>query len=612
MHLPDEPILDALEQNLSQQEVARVLVGALKALDAPGRARLCSWLGEDTADTVRRVFGLLDGDAQPDAPAVRPGLSKAKVLEQWERACSDWEGAILEADDEEGAFVEREDRWDPPFFDVFALSARLEDIAERLAPLIERVVEARLDPEFDVSEQILESVYEIGSGLPEWFSEPDWSGFFGPQVTRCVLAGRWFAMRSEADRPDADLAFAFIDGLRTKEETAVRWTLHGDALVDFVLGMTEEAQRAILDGLQRDEHAPRWATVLGLPRMSWFKLRQALAKRWNPARFLSLCRAYIGQEWELALPVLEGFIARGAYEDAEEVIEEALDALLDHASGEPWSPTTALISEHRSRRSRWRPETELPRLLRCWATVAERMGKAELRGALRIQESVCEDADHWDAILDTFADVRRDGHEAVVERLFSEWKFLVSRRCISWGFDDVREPGAGWIPLLLDGARAGDEGSEAFVVALSDWIWRAGADADTFRSASESIKLLTLDLGLDAALHDLSPSLRDCLTTPFDHVSDLDARRRDWLGRLGAAKAWPALVEVWRRQVAQMVPDPGAARGSRYDPCACWLAAVYELNRKAYDEILAAWQRDHRRRRNLWKAISARGLPVPK
>jgi hypothetical protein len=70
------------------------------------------------------------------------------------------------------------------------------------------------------------------------------------------------------------------------------------------------------------------------------------------------------------------------------------------------------------------------------------------------------------------------------------------------------------------------------------------------------------------------------------------------------------VFEFWRRHAANLVPDPASATGSSYDDCAEWLAAVFELDSEAYQQLLHEWAGPHARRRNLWLAITRKRLPL--
>ena len=82
----------------------------------------------------------------------------------------------------------------------------------------------------------------------------------------------------------------------------------------------------------------------------------------------------------------------------------------------------------------------------------------------------------------------------------------------------------------------------------------------------------------------------------------------------GAAFGWcpliPELLQFWMRNIGRLVPDPAASRGSDYRNCADWAQALRELNPTSSTELLHEWSVAHHRRRNLWRALGAKGLSV--
>jgi hypothetical protein len=62
--------------------------------------------------------------------------------------------------------------------------------------------------------------------------------------------------------------------------------------------------------------------------------------------------------------------------------------------------------------------------------------------------------------------------------------------------------------------------------------------------------------------------------------------------------------------VTFFVPDPGDTTGD-YAQCADWLAAAHDLNPTAAKELLVRWASTHHLKRNLWRDLAQRGVPMP-
>jgi hypothetical protein len=90
-------ILNRLSAGLSEQEIRRVLAGALNSLDHAGVDRLLKRVGNETAAALRRILHR-DSSKRPPVPG------KAKIKEEWEKAWDEWNSLIAEASHEEGQY----------------------------------------------------------------------------------------------------------------------------------------------------------------------------------------------------------------------------------------------------------------------------------------------------------------------------------------------------------------------------------------------------------------------------------------------------------------------------------------------------------------------------
>ena len=87
--------------------------------------------------------------------------------------------------------------------------------------------------------------------------------------------------------------------------------------------------------------------------------------------------------------------------------------------------------------------------------------------------------------------------------------------------------------------------------------------------------------------------------------------RRKWLERLGVSSLTAELLAFWKRNAHRMAPDPGGVMGADYKSCADWARALWEINPASCERLLAQWSVVHQRRRNLWRALRTKGLPIP-
>jgi hypothetical protein len=168
-----------------------------------------------------------------------------------------------------------------------------------------------------------------------------------------------------------------------------------------------------------------------------------------------------------------------------------------------------------------------------------------------------------------------------------------------------------WVRLLA-GATKTDMDAPAFLGAMRRWIARVDKVSGGFEQCKGSLATLLLDL--DSGQHLLKeqcPRLRRLLEREHRGGDALERSRRRRLQRLGGRVLLPEVMVLLKKHAATLVPDPAGDYGSNYDSCSEWMAAVHELSPEGAGKLLRRWQEVHHRRRNLWKALSSRGLSGP-
>jgi len=580
----EEALLEALSQALSEEEIQRVLAGALLELDPAGRKRLAERLDEDTAAALRQVL-------EPGRKKPRPGVNK--VLQEWDRAWSDWNDCVFESGTEDGRYVLQDAHWEAPYLDSSALAADLEPIAARMRELLPRVVDEDLAPEFSFRAALEETAQEIGSGLPEWINDPE-GCYFEPQVTECLLEWEWRVGRREGRHP-----FEIVDRICRLEASLEDASLDGEAIAGFVLDLGDRNQQAILAGITDHRHDGPWPRVLRDVYSGWFVLHQELARRWDAEQFLAVCLANIEQNWKLALPPVKDLLRRKAFGEAQSLIEKAVASLLHLGPGEAWDPRQGLLIQHPMQRYRVEDRPARGRLLEAWRKVALGLGQEDVAGALQLQAELLARWEDWDTALEAFRQAEGPAGTAACELLFADWRRRVSEVTVGTA--------EGWVPGLADAARADD--AAVFHRAVRSWLKQI-EEAGDLEPSLRPLGELSVILDPGSKLKRASPALHALLSRGPEKKGKLAGSVRRWVRRLRGRDLLPEVLAFWKRNAALLVPDPAHAGGSDYTRCAEWLAVVLDLDPPTYTRILQDWSVRHRRRRNLWQALREKRLPL--
>ena len=591
-----EGLRTALESALTQKEITQLATAALVSLDDAGKRKLIESLAPESADAIR-PFLSNDPGKKPKALASKPKAGNAKIRELWEGLWSEWNDCIFEAEDEDGKYVHQDAHWEPPFFDSSEVASDLEEIAKRMYEFIDRVWVDDLAPDLSFIEELREAAASIGSGLPEWFDPPE-GIYFGTQVTRCLLEWEWRRARQEELN-----VFGFAERIRDLEKSVRDGSLDDNAIVTFFTALPEEDQREVFIGLDGHRTSKMWATVLEDARSGWFLLYQRLARKWNRARFAETSRTHIAQDWTLALPLIAEQIRKKAYPEALSLIDDALKSLLPLQPGKQWNPTREFLIHRRPLDSLPEWQTKSFRLLGYWQKVAIAKGDREIASALGVQCAIGSKWEDWDKAIEAF-----DKATPSCDMLFKAWQSMVAQASLRTGSRDGDLPFE-WIVALAEAAKNRRNGPW-FMSAVSSWLTRVEATPRDVVICEHSLAALLLDLDhgqQQLGLH--YPKLKKLLEGLDHGTEELQRSRRLWIGRLAGPTLFSEVLEWMRRNMASSVPDPGHAHESHYEIYGDWMAAVLEFAPDEYWKVMRRWREVHHRRRNLWKALSKRGLP---
>ncbi len=593
----EEDILNRLSAGLSEQEIRRVLAGALNSLDHSGVDRLLKQVGHETATALRRVLHA-DSSKRPPVPG------KAKVKEEWEKTWDDWNSLIAEASHEEGQYVIQEHHWEEPYFDPGSVTLALEPIAARMKKVLPRVFEENMDPDFSFAEAVKDSMEEIESGLPDWMNRFANEGFvLGPEATTCLIDWEWRSARRRSMT-----AFQFVNRLCQLEASTQGLSLDEKALARFVGGLGAEAKKDILKGIQAERDQEPWKQALDEAHSSWFQIYKRLCRGQDRPAYMEDCRARISQDWTLALPVAKDLERRKKHAEVLPVCAAALRSFLGLREGEKWELREELVAENAGYRLNGRLDARLVDLLEIWGRSARALGEEEIATAARLQSELLENWKNWDKAIAAFRRVPQPRFSPLRERLFAQWRELVAERSVARASEDSPQK-SHWVHALADAAWEGHSRQDSFCVWLRHWLNTTERDSAALRSSESALACLSLDLEGGTWLSRASPRLARLLAYSRTNDRALAASRRKWLKRVGASALVPELLVFWRRSVWRLVPDPAAGRGD-YESCADWVQALRELNPTSLKQLLCEWSVSHHRRRNLWRALEAKGLSM--
>ncbi len=142
-------------------------------------------------------------------------------------------------------------------------------------------------------------------------------------------------------------------------------------------------------------------------------------------------------------------------------------------------------------------------------------------------------------------------------------------------------------------------------------VWREcfQTHASFFEKQWRSLALLTRVLASAPDIKARFPTFHAQVLVPSIGLNaKLEESLREALSflRVGVGEFDP--MPIWEKHLQTLVPSPGSS-GSYYREQALWMKSLSEVNRAAYDKLLAQWRVVYGRRRNLWAEM--KGLQLP-
>lgn len=614
-------LLARLFEELAEDEIWHVLTGALLSLDDDGRERLFERLHPETRAALKKA--LAPPRERPKTKPRRATSSDARTL--WDRLWNEWNACVEESNKERGRYTLQEHDWDDPYTDFDALAGDLDALAAQWEPLLPRLLR---DPDvqgFSFYDALRELDEDAATDLPEGYPDAsDMDFVLGRALTQSALVWEHAAAKREGHD-----AFEWIEELVEFCQELDHTSLDEDVVVKFVTALPDDELRAILEGVSRARSKPPWKDALASPHTPWFRIAVALARRWDRPLHDALSRSHIDRDWTLAVPLLDELVRRKDFDGALTLAREAADALGSHDRKTRWAPERTfflhLVGVHAFSLREKNPQVE--KLLALWSKAAHAKGATELAVALDLQVLAQNKIADGDAMLGAFAAVAPE-LAALRERLYADWRAILIERTL--GHTSARPDAAcEWVSALVDAAREGESGAPKLREAVRAALDAVATHKPKPRSPSysrydftawdspeehawHSAARLLLDLDAQGEVRRAAPAFVKLIDTEHEAARDpWLVTRRKWFERLGGAQLLSVSLDFWKAHIVRRVPDPSTAQSSSYETNVEWFVAVRELNPAASDVLLAQWATQHKNRKNLWKAMAARKMPVP-
>ncbi len=585
-----------LVKSLTSEQIAGLLTVVSASIDLNQFMDEFTKIDPDMAATVKKILAADQGSVSKGK--TKPLASLKRTMEFWVSLWSKFDDAIGELGDEGGKYAVEDHHWEPPYFDGWSLADDLGPVAKDMLGLIEDVYEEVNDP--DVFLDALEEMDDQIGLYPEWMGvEHGEPCVLQESMTQCVLTWLWLSSQHERHS-----GRTFAEKTISLENAFEMVALDEKALTAYYTRLPDDICREIYKFLQEGDHGANLESTYS----AWHQIHHNFEERFEPGKYLESCRKHLEKNWRYGKPLVDDALSHNNFKEAESFLVKTFSSYLSDYRKKAWYPeTTLLIIERRSHFDNG--EKEITLLLNKWGDVAMRLKHPGRSAAAKFQGTVFDTPEKWSAVLAAYRRLSKSDTHGTLSPLIVKWKNEMAVRSYPYFMDPYKVADT-WIHWLIDAQLDVKNKKSWFLNKLAEWLSNLKDDTKTFKKQWLWLVPLTSDLSQGKKITKKYPTFWETVLQESDSKDDLTASRRKSLKEMKPDSFLKTALEVWQKQLRHIVPDPADTRKSDYEQHARWAQAVFELNRDEYRVLITRWRKKHDRRRNLWRDLKARHLPV--
>ena len=526
-------------------------------------------------------------------------VSHKRTMEYWNSLWRHWHEILAYVGDEEGKYAVQDHHWEEPYFDSSNFASDLEPIARDMLGLIDDVYMSVEDPDLFV--EALEDIESRIASYPEWmgaeYGEPC---ELGKNATSCVLKWLWSGLQNESHS-----GVSLLEKVYEIEASYELVCMNQDALVCFFVNLPTDSCREIYGSFQDEAQEFDLSNVYS----PWHQVNHVYESRFDSTKYLETCQHHLDRNWRYGRPLIDDALNRKKFQEAEQWLVKTFSSFLARRRKGKWYPESSLLIDQIGYDMEDVHE-EIAALLLVWSEVSNKIGNLQRGAAAQIQGVIFRLPEDCEAVIKEYKRVIRPKTRKSINQIFEQWKTEMANRSFS-RYMDAPNVSDSWIHWLIDASLEPKKKKEWFLSKLNGWLNDLKKDKKIFKKQWHWLARLTSDLPDSKRLLKKYPVFYKTAVPAEASADDLLGNFRcRGLGKMNASPGLQVAMEVWKKHLHLIVPDPANAYKSDYSEHAAWCKALHELNKNTYTALLSRWRKKHNRRRNLWRDMRAIGLSV--
>ncbi len=548
----------------------------------------------DDSENIINLYRQINNSAEQQAESLAPSTDD-KFIEIWSSLVSGIDCIIGDIGDEDGEYVEQGKHWECPEFDEFQAARDMDEIFEKMLPLLEKVDLLKIEEE-DIFLNMLGDINDNIGMYPEWMGAEYNEFAFEEKGAECVLKWMWLNSVSVE---------SFVKG-------AVEAFKHSMLPLNFSpVFFTKESNEKLneLYNILLKESEQYSEIDLSNTDCFWHIIFHQSEKVADSNAYLKTAEDLIGQEWTYGIPVYENYIKLKDFKQAEHYCErtlaEAYRQTYNYIKNFNTNPEQSIFATHSDKK-----DERIERAFFNWKLCCEELNMHDKLLLIDIQQQFYQTPDNWDEIKLKLLPAKT---QSWFYDIMEAWKHYVIINTLEYQAHST--PNESWIGWLIDYIVNDD--AKLFQSKTENWLKSEMDEPDSFRHGVDFSLLyqLTRDvLGNDKSI-DTFQVFKAYINKSQNRVYNFrekikldDQYRLAYLQNSNASILKDKILQAWRGKIHQFITSPEHVAKSDYSSSAKWLAITKELNKELFKQIHAEWKSCYWRKRNLWKALKQYGI----
>lgn len=520
-------------------------------------------------------------------------LSHNKFKGKFSRLLSNLRGYIAELGDEDGSYCDSEDSWSHHEFDEFSFSFDIEQVFEKMLPLLDDAYKYKSIEE-DYFIALIEKIKNGIDSYPEWTGAEDSDWEIEKNGAVVILKWLWLNKKSISDFIEKAYEIIMNKNITCKFDPV------------FIHKLTDNEKENLYHAIEKKK--TEWKSELEDTNHFLHIIYHIVSQVGNKERFIKESIDRIAEKWHYGIDVYKYYLSNDNYLNAEKYIRLTI---CEFYSQSGYGTVNVNIEQTILPLHTTGTDERIEEAFKNWLIVLEKINDKEKYKLVTVQYQVYLNPNDYSKFLDIVIENKTRFYDNYISEVKSSFILNSLSRNTSSAKINC------WLEYLIDFAI--DNNENIFIEKTKEWLSDHFSKSENVYRHSidyELLMILTSDLLLSLKFKKKYPTfykhIENNRKSAFSYMQDdldkIEKFRKGVLKNIKIKTLENSILNVWTSNVHKFIPCPSDVYKARYASHAKWLAIAKEINQDTYSEIYINWRINYYRKINLWRELAGYGI----